>query len=158
MKDTGEIIYDCIQCGKPVQDYEPKMCCSGRDCGCLGQPTEPAICSQECWDKFEVRNDPYPNSEFWKELDHIPRKGEMACIYCGSNENIQEIDREPFRNIYMQPYVFITYKHDCRKFRRAGIRGWRQSFPTSKINWLGFIGYPLFQLKLLYWKLNGTTR
>ncbi len=40
---------DCIICGKEVPDYEPKMCCSGRECGCLGLPTEPCVCSQECY-------------------------------------------------------------------------------------------------------------
>ena len=36
-----------------MPDYEPKMCCSGRDCGCLGQPTEPQICSTKCYDKMK---------------------------------------------------------------------------------------------------------
>jgi hypothetical protein len=38
----------CEICEKPVYDYEPEYCCSGRDCGCMGQPTEPCVCSQEC--------------------------------------------------------------------------------------------------------------
>jgi hypothetical protein len=33
----------------PVKDYDPKMCCSGHECGCMGMPTEPCICSEECW-------------------------------------------------------------------------------------------------------------
>jgi hypothetical protein len=49
--------YDCIECGKPLpDDYEPAMCCSGFDCGCMGQPTNPPICSAECWDKLMNRN------------------------------------------------------------------------------------------------------
>jgi hypothetical protein len=42
---------DCMVCGKEIDDYDPKMCCSGRECGCMGKPTEPPVCSQECWDK-----------------------------------------------------------------------------------------------------------
>ena len=42
------MIYDCLICGKPVLDYEPQMCCSGRECGCMGQPVEPCVCSIEC--------------------------------------------------------------------------------------------------------------
>ena len=42
------MLYDCLICGKPVPDYEPQMCCSGRECGCMGQPIEPCVCSIEC--------------------------------------------------------------------------------------------------------------
>lgn len=38
----------CIICEKPVPDYTPVMCCSGHECGCMGQPTEPCVCSKEC--------------------------------------------------------------------------------------------------------------
>ena len=47
-----EDIYECFACGKPVPDYEPKMCCSGYMCGCRGQPTEPPVCSSDCWDRI----------------------------------------------------------------------------------------------------------
>ena len=40
----------CLICGKFVPDYVPKMCCSGIDCGCKGQPIDPCVCSQECSD------------------------------------------------------------------------------------------------------------
>lgn len=38
----------CAICGKPVPDYDPTYCCDGRDCGCMGQPLEPCVCSYEC--------------------------------------------------------------------------------------------------------------
>ena len=38
----------CLICGKPVDDYEPEFCCSGKDCACMGMPTEPCTCSVEC--------------------------------------------------------------------------------------------------------------
>jgi len=41
--------YNCLICQKPVDDYDPMMCCSGFECGCMGQPTEPCICSDECF-------------------------------------------------------------------------------------------------------------
>jgi hypothetical protein len=40
--------YRCMICGKPVPDFEPTMCCDGRDCGCRGLPVEPCVCSDEC--------------------------------------------------------------------------------------------------------------
>lgn len=41
---------DCLGCGKEF-DFDPRMCCSGRECGCMGMPTEPQVCSAECMDK-----------------------------------------------------------------------------------------------------------
>jgi len=41
---------DCLNCGKPVEGYEPKYCCTAYDCGCQQKPVNPCICSQECWD------------------------------------------------------------------------------------------------------------
>ena len=41
-------MYECLICNKPVPDYEPKFCCNGSDCGCMGQPTEPCVCSDIC--------------------------------------------------------------------------------------------------------------
>jgi hypothetical protein len=38
----------CLICGKPVPDYEPQYCCSGHECGCMGKPIEPCVCSKEC--------------------------------------------------------------------------------------------------------------
>ena len=36
----------CEICGTEI---ELQMCCSGIDCGCLGQPIEPPVCSDECY-------------------------------------------------------------------------------------------------------------
>ena len=41
-------MYECLICNKFVPDYEPKFCCNGSDCGCMGQPTEPCVCSDIC--------------------------------------------------------------------------------------------------------------
>lgn len=38
----------CLVCGKEF-DYEVIMCCDGFMCGCMGQPTEPQVCSIECY-------------------------------------------------------------------------------------------------------------
>ena len=41
----------CMVCGKEVDDYKPRYCCNGRECGCQGLPVEPCVCSKECEDK-----------------------------------------------------------------------------------------------------------
>ena len=46
----------CLQCGKPVPDFEYTYCCSSYDCGCGGRPIEPCICSEECWESFMSPN------------------------------------------------------------------------------------------------------
>ncbi|GIO33683.1 hypothetical protein J2TS6_48240 [Paenibacillus albilobatus] len=38
----------CLVCGTDVPDYEPEYCCDGRECGCMGLPIEPPLCSSEC--------------------------------------------------------------------------------------------------------------
>ena len=41
---------NCVVCGKEI---EVKMCCSGRDCGCGGQPIDPPVCdSNDCYDEL----------------------------------------------------------------------------------------------------------
>ena len=41
----------CEICGDEI---DVKMCCSGRDCGCMGLPVEPPVCSkEECWIKYD---------------------------------------------------------------------------------------------------------
>lgn len=39
----------CDICGTEI---EVQMCCSGRECGCMGLPVEPPVCSEECYDKL----------------------------------------------------------------------------------------------------------
>lgn len=38
----------CIICDNEI---EITMCCSGRECGCMGLPTEPPVCSKKCYDQ-----------------------------------------------------------------------------------------------------------
>ena len=42
----------CMECGKKFMDEPPQMCCSGRECSCMGMPLHPVVCSQTCYDKF----------------------------------------------------------------------------------------------------------
>lgn len=39
---------NCLICWKPVPDYEPEVCCGGHECGCMGMPTNPCVCSDKC--------------------------------------------------------------------------------------------------------------
>lgn len=39
----------CIVCGQPFRGEEPKMCCDGRECGCMGLPIDPVVCSEWCY-------------------------------------------------------------------------------------------------------------
>jgi hypothetical protein len=41
-------IVRCLICQKPMPEYEPMFCCSGHECGCMGLPTNPQVCSQRC--------------------------------------------------------------------------------------------------------------
>jgi len=35
-------------------EIEIQMCCSGYQCGCMGQPVEPPVCSEECYYKYAI--------------------------------------------------------------------------------------------------------
>ncbi len=43
---------NCMVCCEVFQGEEPQMCCSGYLCGCMGLPTEPIICSEDCYNKL----------------------------------------------------------------------------------------------------------
>jgi len=49
---TNQITLTCEVCGKEFLGDPPVMCCSGRDCGCMGRPIEPVVCSKECFNKI----------------------------------------------------------------------------------------------------------
>lgn len=40
----------CLICDAPVENYEPVHCCTQKDCGCMGAPTNPCVCSIKCED------------------------------------------------------------------------------------------------------------
>jgi len=39
----------CEICGTEI---ELQGCCSGFECGCMGQPVEPPVCSEKCYNTF----------------------------------------------------------------------------------------------------------
>lgn len=39
----------CIVCGEEI---EVNICCNGYMCGCMGQPVDPPVCSEECYDEL----------------------------------------------------------------------------------------------------------
>jgi hypothetical protein len=49
---SNEVTLTCMVCNKEFEGEEPKMCCSGRDCGCMGMPIDPIVCSEECYDNL----------------------------------------------------------------------------------------------------------
>lgn len=49
------VICQCMVCGEKFKGEEPKMCCSGYMCGCMGLPIDPIICSEECYNKLPFR-------------------------------------------------------------------------------------------------------
>ena len=50
-----EVELSCVVCGTKFMGPEPKMCCSGRDCGCMGLPIDPIVCSKECYENLPSR-------------------------------------------------------------------------------------------------------
>ena len=46
----------CMNCGVEFLGTAPEMCCNGYQCGCMGQPVEPVICSPHCYDMIINKN------------------------------------------------------------------------------------------------------
>ena len=55
------VFLECMVCGSQFEGPVPEMCCSGRDCGCMGMPVDPVVCSQECYNNLpHVKNRQQP--------------------------------------------------------------------------------------------------
>ena len=39
----------CMNCTQEFFGEDPQYCCNGRECGCMGQPVEPVVCSEKCY-------------------------------------------------------------------------------------------------------------
>lgn len=42
----------CMSCKKEFFSQDPQYCCNSSMCGCMGQPVEPVVCSEECYNKL----------------------------------------------------------------------------------------------------------
>jgi len=47
---VSEEQFYCEGCGNPLS-FTPRTCCSDFDCGCMGRPIDPPVCSAECYHK-----------------------------------------------------------------------------------------------------------
>jgi len=52
-------------------EIEIQICCNAFDCGCGGRPTEPPVCSNECYDKF-LKRVAEPPKQQTEESDDFP--------------------------------------------------------------------------------------
>jgi len=43
---------NCQICDKEFYSEPSKTCCNGGDCGCMGLPIDPIVCSDECYQKL----------------------------------------------------------------------------------------------------------
>lgn len=58
-------IAPCAVCGK---DCEILMCCNGWECGCMGMPVAPPVCSAECEEEYMMGSHDIP---FPTDLDNF---------------------------------------------------------------------------------------
>jgi hypothetical protein len=63
-KNKKEIELECYVCKNIYKGEEPRRCCNGQDCGCMGMPIDPPTCSKECWDKLMSQNKLNKNNPF----------------------------------------------------------------------------------------------
>lgn len=63
---------------KTFRGPAPQMCCSGRDCGCMGMLIEPVICSRRCWKKFD-RDRKKAEQEYYEKMEEQRYYEEQAA-------------------------------------------------------------------------------
>ena len=57
MENNKELVEaTCMGCGKDIMIPEPKMCCSGYMCGCMGMPIDPIVCDEDCYNKMKEKH------------------------------------------------------------------------------------------------------
>jgi len=90
----------CDICGT---DIEVTLCCSGHECGCMGLPVEPPVCSEECYDKLMNKFKQYPDIDFDAWLNKYGPEG----LYDIANKFIKIAD-EDVNNAIQQANEFNT--------------------------------------------------
>jgi len=55
---SKQIKLTCENCGKIYMGEEPRICCNGDHCGCMGLPIDPILC-ESCEEEF---------FDFWKTI------------------------------------------------------------------------------------------
>lgn len=88
----------CMACNVRFEGEEPQMCCSGIDCGCMGLPIEPVVCSDKCYDL--VMNKHKPNITMTEEQKFT----DLANIIVGSGveQSTATSLKESFEPFYLQ--------------------------------------------------------
>lgn len=94
----------CQYCGQMYHGEEPKGCCSGRDCGCMGLPVNgPFVCSKGCYEKLiEGNKPPQPAPTCgarWVDGKQLPdEEGKYLCEKMPITNNETYFERVFFNN------------------------------------------------------------
>lgn len=68
MKQSKLVTLSCQICGNPYLGEEPEICCSGKECGCMGLPVEPLVCSDACNNILTKTYPKMPGLEVWSDI------------------------------------------------------------------------------------------
>lgn len=107
----------CMSCGEEFEGPEPLMCCSGRDCGCMGMPVDPIICSVKCYYKLPHMR----NKKEQVKKDRISEYGFILNNLIGTEFEIASA--KAIRNIYINSFRFDDYDSH-RKIKKKYLN-WR---------------------------------
>ncbi|MGN6417783.1 MAG: hypothetical protein ACTHMC_09845 [Pseudobacter sp.] len=96
-KQPEQVELLCMVCGKSFMGELPQMCCSGQDCGCMGMPVDPVVCSKECYNNLphniskrqkESKLPEQQPAEPWISIDkHKPAFGQLCDIWIKAHKN-----------------------------------------------------------------------
>jgi hypothetical protein len=111
------MILNCMVCNTEFEGPEPVMCCSGRDCGCMGLPVDPIICSIKCYNNLPHMK----NQKEQAKTDRINEYGSILNNLIGTEFEIASA--KAIRNIYINSFRIDDY-HSRHKIKRKYLN-WR---------------------------------
>ena len=123
--DANKVKLTCINCGREFYDDAPKMCCSGKDCGCMRLPIEPIVCSQECYDKI-MNNDDTPSQTAVQIIDSFESltsnltSQQFSDIQKAMKKYASIHKPEDVSDECCHPYAFVYRKMDYEICNKCG--------------------------------------
>jgi predicted nucleic acid-binding Zn ribbon protein len=109
-------------------EIEVQMCCSGHECVCMGQPIDPPVCSDDCYEKFMSNTQSTRNTQenLFTTTTLLKKEHESSGqnFYDYIKGNIRTDSLVPVRRGCENRECFCTGK--CQE-----IIAWRQKLPNE---------------------------
>jgi len=102
----------CQICDTFVEGFEYQGCCDGRECGCMGMPVEPCICSNKCWDMLMAKTGKIiseaPVVKTTYEVEYVDAHSGRIVSICFEDSTDVLVALQAFYNEYEDNFSHIS--------------------------------------------------